>query len=158
VQLVGARTLVDVGRIDEATHLVDRLEKVQLETTDRATVLFLRGHIAERGKDRMNALTFYEQALAIDPTRADAAANAISVLLGDGSPTAFAKIEQILAKVPASHRSRPELVFNQAIYLVRSGKPAEGKAQLERLVAALPGDHPLGHLAKQAVLELSKTK
>ena len=155
VQLVAARTLADAGRLDEAKQLADRLDKIVVEPTERAGVLYLRGYLAEHARDRVGALAAYEEALATDPTRADAAANAISVLLEDGSPAAFAKVQHLLDTVSPLHRARPELMFNESIYLARAGRIAEAKSKLQGLVDALPADHKLAELATQALSELT---
>lgn len=156
VQLVAARTLADVGRTDEARQLADRLDKILVDPKERAGVLYLRGTLVEKA-DRPAALALYEQALAADPTRADAAANAISCLLADGSPPAFAKIQTVLANLPPNHRGRAELVFNEAIYLARTNRIAEARAKLSLLVQGLPPDHQLHQLAAGALAQLPKT-
>jgi tetratricopeptide (TPR) repeat protein len=156
VQLVAARTLADVGRLDEARQLADRLDKIIVDPTERAGVLYLRGTLVDK-RDRPAALALYEQALAADPTRGDAAANAISCLLEDGSPQAFAKIQTVLATVDRGQRGRAELVFNEAIYLARTNRVPEARAKLAVLVGALPQDHQLYQLAVGALAQLPKT-
>ncbi len=155
VQLLAARTLADAGRLDEAGKLADRLDKINVDAKDRAGIEFLRGYLAERAGDRKGALPHYEQALATDPERADAAANALSVLLEEGSPAAFARIASLLASVAPKVRGRAELVFNEAIYLARTGSVAAARAKLQHLVEVLPPDNKLGALAGEALAQLS---
>ena len=80
MQLLAARTLADAGRLDEASALADRLDKINVDAADRAGVHFLRGlRAAERAGDRpKRALPLYEQARSRPiPARADVLANAI---------------------------------------------------------------------------------
>ena len=157
VQLVVARTLLDLGRTSDVEKLVDRLGKIALPPSDKASLAFLRGVAAERGGDRATALTRYEEALAGDPERGDACANAISVLLGDGSPTAFARIGKLLDSVAQPLRTTlPELLMNEGVYLTRSGRANEAPAKFVRVLELTGGEGPVGALARQALDELAK--
>jgi hypothetical protein len=94
---------------------------------------------------------------AIDPRWIDACANAISLLLEDGSPTAFAAIPSWLERVPAADRQLdPGLAFNEAVFLARSHRPDQARAQLERVLELTQGDGPLAELADKLLAELAQ--
>jgi len=157
-QLVVARTLIDLGRIDDAKRLALQTERQPLDETNRASLLYIKGFFAERDGDKQRALELYLQALAVDASRLDATVNAISLLLEDGSPAAFTQIGTLLDKVPAPLRSsNPELMFNESVYLARTNRRLEAKAHLERIIRLTNGEGRAGELARQALAELTKS-
>lgn len=157
VQLIVARTLIDVGRFDAATRLIGNTERQPLDDTSRASLRYVQGLLAERGGDKPRALALYLEAQAGDPSRIDAAVNAVSLLLDQGTPEAFAQIDGVLAQVPAELRgSSPELMFNESVYLSRTERPVEAKAQLERIVRLTRGEGRVGERARLRLAELGK--
>ncbi len=156
VQLVVARTLLDLGRLDDVGKLVERLDKISLAPAERANLVYIRGAVAERAGDRVAALAHYEEALDGDPERGDACANALAIVLADGSPAAFAKMDRLLATVsPQIRGSMPELLLNEAIYLVRSGRPNEAPPKFRRILDITGGEGRVAALARQALAELA---
>lgn len=156
-QLVAARTLVDFGRHDDAKQLMQRLAKIQLADADRANLAYLDGYYAEQARDAKAAIGHYERALAADPKRSDAAVNAVSLLLEDGSPEALARIDAVLAKVDAeAKRLSVNLLFNEAIYFTRAGRTAEARADLERMLQITGGEGRMAMMAKKALEDLAR--
>ena len=157
VQLVVARTLLDLGRVADVEHMIERLGKIALPPADRASLAFLRGVAAERGGDRVAALARYEESLAGDPERGDACANAISVSLAEGTPAAFARIARLLdAVAPHLRNALPELMMNEGVYLTRAGRANEAPAKFVRVLEVTNGEGPVAALAQQALGELAK--
>jgi tetratricopeptide (TPR) repeat protein len=156
LQLSAAKALIDVGRITEATALVQRVAgDPELAPRERADVHYAEGLLAERARKLGAAVEHYTSALALDPTCIDAATNAVSVLLGIGTPEARTQIGPLLARVDADARAAsPTLAFNEARYHARSARVAEARSCLRR-VLELTGDHgDLASLARQALEEL----
>jgi tetratricopeptide (TPR) repeat protein len=158
-QLIAARTLVDFGRLDDARKVIERLQKIQLDDGDRGNLAYLDGFFAEQGRDAKGAIDHYARALAADPTRSDAATNAVSLLLEDGSPAALDRIGALLATVDAAaRRGDVNLLFNEAIYLTRTNRVPDARANLERIVQLTGGEGRMANLAKKALDDLSKTQ
>lgn len=155
VQVVVARTLIDVGRIDEAKGLVAGIAAAAKSDQDRGHARYLEGFLAEKAGDPEAALARYTQALAADPFRVDACVNAVSLLLENGSPDALARIPGLVDQVPASTRGQsPDLLFNHALYLSRSGQTAAARANLERILVVTGGSGRLAVLARRGLDEL----
>jgi len=156
-QLVVARTLVDFGRLDEAKRLMQRVEKIQLGAADRANLAYLDGYFAEQQRDAKTALGHYERALAADGKRVDAATNAVSLLLEDGSPGALERIGKLLATVDqAAKLVDVNLLFNEAIYLARADRGVEARANLERILRLTGGEGRMAMMARKALEDLAR--
>jgi tetratricopeptide (TPR) repeat protein len=156
-QVVAARTLIDVGRLEEARGLVKHLAGQARSDQDRGHARYLEGFLAEKAGDPTLALERYEQALASDPFRVDACVNAVSLLLENGGAEALARIPGLVEQVPASARgASPDLLFNHALYLSRSGQPALARANLERILQLTGGEGRLAALARRGLDELSQ--
>jgi tetratricopeptide (TPR) repeat protein len=160
VQLGVARALIDCRRHDEAARLiaplVARLDGADLSTVDRGNAEYVRGLLAQHAGDAARALAAYDAALAIDPRRWDACCNALTLLLDRGDPDALARAAALLGRVPPEVKgSSPQLLFNEAVYLRRTGRAADARANLQRVVAATHGDGELGALARQLMTEVS---
>jgi tetratricopeptide (TPR) repeat protein len=155
MQLAAARALVDFGRLDAAARLVDEA-RATTDSAERANVRYLDGVLAQRSGDHVAALVAYDDALAHDPRRVDAAINATSLLLANGSAGSLARIGEVLAKVDAEARAAsPELLFNEAIWCVRCNQPAEATRVLDRVLVVTNGQGKMGELASRALEELS---
>ena len=156
-QVVVARTLVDVGRLDEARDLIEHLAGQARSDQDRGHARYLEGFLAEKGGDPQVALQRYTQALAADPFRVDACVNAVSLLLENNTPEALARIPELVDQVPAAARGQaPDLLFNHALYLSRTGQTALARANLERIVAITGGEGRLAVLARRGLDELGR--
>lgn len=152
VQLVVARTLVDFGRLDDARTMVERLGKQALGDTDRGDLRYLDGLLAERRGDKRRALELYVESLEADARRSDACANAISLLLEEGTPDAFAHIADLVTIVPDEDKARsPELLFNEGVYHLRAGHPGEARRALERVLRVTGGEGRIAALARKAL-------
>lgn len=155
-QVVVARTLIDVGRVDEARELIKHLAAQAKSDQDRGHARYLEGFLAEKAGDTELALERYEQALAADPFRVDACVNAVSLLLENGSADALARIPGLVEQVPAATRGgSPDLLFNHALYLSRTGQAALARANLERVVQITGGEGRLAMLARRGLDELA---
>lgn len=155
-QVVVARTLIDVGRVDEARDLIAHIAGQAKSDQDRGHARYLEGFLAEKAGDNDLALQRYTQALAVDPFRVDACVNAVSLLLENNTPAALARIPGLVEQVPAATRSQsPDLLFNHALYLSRSGEPALARANLERIIQVTGGDGRLAVLARRGLDELA---
>jgi len=158
-QLVAARTLVDMARLDEAKQLMQRAAKIQLDDADRGTLSYLEGYFAEQSRDAKTALEHYAKSLAADPKSVDAAANAVSLLLEDGSPAAMERIAKTLDAVdPSARNAAVALLFNEAIYLTRASKPVDARAKLERILTLTNGNGRMAAMARKALEDLAKAK
>ena len=156
-QVVVARTLIEVGRTDDARELVAHLAGQAKSDQDRGHARYLEGFLAEKAGDSEGALLKYGQALAVDPFRVDACVNALSLLLENGSADALARIPGLVDQVPAATRSQhTELLFNHALYLSRVGEPGAARANLERIVQLTGGEGRMGMLAKRGLDELAQ--
>ncbi|HVV88703.1 MAG TPA: tetratricopeptide repeat protein [Kofleriaceae bacterium] len=156
VQVVVARTLIDVGRVDEARELIAHLAAQAKSDQDRGHARYLEGFLAEKAGDPELALQRYGQSLAADPFRVDACVNAVSLLLENGTPEALARIPALVEQVPATTRSQsPDLLFNHALYLSRTGEIALARANLERILQVTGGDGRLAVLARRGLDELA---
>jgi len=155
-QLVAARTLVDMGRAAEAKRLVQQADTQASANAERGNVRYLQGVFAEQDGDKARALACYTQAVDADAARVDGAVNAISLLLEDGSPSALAQIGNLVAKVPADERrANVNLLFNEAIYLGRSGRMDDARANLERIVKITGGEGRMAAMARKALDEIA---
>lgn len=154
-QLVAARTLVDMGRLAEAKQLLAKAQTQAAAGAERGNARYLEGFFAEQDGDKPRAIACYVQAVDADPARADAAVNAISLLLEDGSPSALARIGALVAQVaPEERRGNVNLLFNEAIYLGRSGRIDDARTNLERIQKITGGDGRIAAMARQALAEL----
>jgi tetratricopeptide (TPR) repeat protein len=157
VRLGVARALIDCQRHDDARRLVAELDDArELSTVDRGNAEYVRALLAQHAGDAARALAGYEAAVAIDPRRWDACCNALTLLLERGDPDALARAAALLARVPAEVKgTSPQLLFNEAVYLRRAGRPDDARANLERVLTATQGDGELGALARQLLTEVS---
>jgi tetratricopeptide (TPR) repeat protein len=156
VQLVAARTLLDHDRVDEAKQIIAKIDHAKASAEERALLVYLDGYFAEQAKDVKRALELYDQALAADATRVEAAINATSLLLQDGSAAAMEKIGAMLARVAPAQQSNPNLLYNAAIYHARGGRTAESKAALERILKITGGTGPHAIQARKALDDLQR--
>jgi tetratricopeptide (TPR) repeat protein len=155
-QLAAARALCDIERFAEATKLIHNLARNPMLTKpERADLHYVEGLIAEHDGYASTAIDRYTRAVAADATRADAATNAISLLLTDGTPPALAQISMLIEQVDAEARaSTPGLLFNQAIYQHRTGQGAAARDNLERVLSFEGGAPEILAAARQALTEL----
>ncbi|MDX2090081.1 MAG: tetratricopeptide repeat protein [Kofleriaceae bacterium] len=151
VQLEVVRVLADLGRKDQARALLDRIVRQPLGTAEQALVLYLRGVFANNPAE---ALALFEQSYGTDPTRIDAYVNASQILVEQGTPEALDKLEQLFASVPPERRT-PDLLLNEAVYLVKRNRRDEARVLLERVVRATNGGGRIGTVARQALRELA---
>jgi tetratricopeptide (TPR) repeat protein len=158
MQLVIARALVDIERFAEAGKLVHALARRSepLSPVDRGDLHYVEGLIAEHDCNPVRALDRYVRALAADPGRIDACVNATSLLLTDASPEALARLGALLDQVtPATRAIHPSLLFNEAIYLLRTDRPDAARARLDQLLRVTGGEGSVAALARQALAELA---
>ncbi len=153
IQLSILRQLLDLGRVDDAAAFVTKIEGQPLDASDRAVVAYAKGVLARHRDDTAGALALYEQALALDPHRADACVNATQLLLEDGSAAALARIDALVAIVPADRRP-PELLFNHAAVLAKRGERDQARDLLERVIRTTAGNGRVGKVALAALREL----
>ena len=155
VRLSVARVLLDLDRKEEAQALVASLAKEPLAAEDRAIVRYLEGVFAEARKDRDAAMDAYLDALELSNLRADACANAISLLLAEDGAEALRQIESLLAHVDEAHKaSSPELLFNEAIYFTRVGREVEARRNFERVIIIGRGEGGAATMAVEALKRL----
>src|SRR5262249_53504994 len=144
VRLGVARALIDCRRHDDARRILAEALGQLLSPTDRGNAEYVRGLIAERDDDPAGALAAYEASLAADPRRWDACCNAVTLLLSRGDPDALALAGALLARVPAVVKgAAPQLLFNDAVYLRRVGRPLQARAQAQRVLSATRGEGEL---------------
>jgi tetratricopeptide (TPR) repeat protein len=176
MQLVIARALIDIDRHAEAGKLVhalarrgepaiarDRGEPAMakdrgepLGAVDRGNLHHVEGLIAEHDRNPVRAIDRYVRALAADPSRVEAGVRASSLLLADASPEALGRIAALLDSVaPAERAMHPGLVFNEAIYLLRSDRAAEARTRLLQLLQLTGGEGSIAALARKALAELA---
>lgn len=155
VQLHAAQMLVDTGRTGAVRAIVDRLEARPLETSERAQWAYVAALLEEEDGDSEEALDRYVQAVDLDETRWDACTNAVSLLLARGDEGSLAEAARLLARVPSDLKVfRPQLLFNEAIYLKTTGRRDEARKHLELLREMTGGAGPLGRLVLEAIAEL----
>jgi tetratricopeptide (TPR) repeat protein len=156
-QLVAAKAMADIARVADARNLAANVAKNKmLEPTDHADLLYVEGLLAEHDDYRTTAIERYVKALSFDPTRVDAATNAVSLLLELGTPEALAQIGALLGTVePTARSSFAMLQFNESRYLHKLGRTADARACLERVIALTGGRGELAGLAMRALEETS---
>lgn len=164
VRLAAARALADYGRHTEAAGLLAAAdpEAPGLSASERGDLWYTRGLCAAARDDRQAALHAYTQAVAQDPQRWEAATNATSLLLLEEDPGgripegAQAQIQALLAQVPAAVRgTAPQLLFNEAVFLRRTGHGAEAARLAQRVVQATAGQGELAELARDLLHSLA---
>jgi tetratricopeptide (TPR) repeat protein len=92
---------------------------------------------AERWEE---AIRWYREALALDPSRPDVETDLGACLVSSGSP------EQALAEFDKALRAKPEYknaLYNKGIALLQLGRPAEAAAVWEDLLERYPDDRQL---------------
>ncbi|HEX4417527.1 MAG TPA: tetratricopeptide repeat protein [Kofleriaceae bacterium] len=159
VRLGVARALIDCQRHDDARRLLAELD-AQGEpeaAADRGNAAYVRGLIAQHDGDRQRALAAYEAAITADAKRWDACCNAVTLLLGRGDPESMAHAGKLLARIPPDVKgAAPQLLFNEAVHLHRTGRSAEARVDLQRVLAATKGEGELATLAGQLLEEVSR--
>lgn len=145
-QLSVLRTLIDLGRTAEATQVVAQLQAV--EPSDRAQVCFLRGVLSERAGDVATAAARYEESLALDPNRVDAALNLMTVLL-ESPDSDSTRIGALIEMLDPAIRTDPGVRFNEALYLRRIGESDRATALLSSIASDRTTE--LGRLARQVL-------
>ena len=85
----------------------------------------------------------YQELVAYDPAMAAAQAGLARVVLAAGGPDAHARVEQLLAQIPAEIADHAEIAsVRAAIALAAEGAKAAGaRASLEARLAGNPADH-----------------
>lgn len=132
-QLRAARALVDTGRPAEALAVVRRVEGAIDAAEDRAELAYVRGLAHDNAGDDDAALSAYEAAVEAHEGAWEAACNAVHVALKTGE---LERAGAVLARVPEElKRLRPQLLFNEAVWLVRSGRRDEARAHARHLRA-----------------------
>lgn len=154
-QLVAARAMVDIARVADARNLTQGVAKNQmLDPADRAELLYVEGLLAEHDDYRTTAVERYVKAISFDPTRVDAATNAVSMLLELGTSEALAQIGPLLDMLePTARRSFAMLQFNEARYLHKLGRTGDARECLARVIALTGGRGDLAALARRAMEE-----
>lgn len=150
-----ARTLLDFDRVGDARRIIESIDRAGATHTERASLAYLDGYLVQ-DKDPGAAFELYLQALELDATRVDAAINAVSLLIDQNSPAALDGIPRVLDKVAPAHRANPDLLYNEAIFLVRTNKADEARARLERIVKQHP-QSPRAERARQALADLRQS-
>lgn len=150
-----ARALLDCRRFDDAERVVRDVQSQASSGVDRGNAEHIRGVLAEYASDQAAALAAYEAAVAADPERWDACCNAVTLLLERDDPKSLARAGQLLDRIsPELKTGRPQLRFNEAVYLRRIGRITEARAAAERVAAAAPNTE-LAELAHQLLEETS---
>lgn len=156
VQLGVARALLDCERYTQARELVTRLEsEPSLSATETGDLHYVRGLLLSHKSDVPGALEAYAAALEADPRRWDAACNATSLLLQRSDALALPQIAALIGRVPAHIKAAaPQLLFNEALYLRRTGQREAARKNLARVIAATR-EHggELAALARQLLAE-----
>jgi hypothetical protein len=81
----------------------------------------------------------------------------MTLLLDRGDPDSLARAARLLGEIPAEVKgTSPQLMFNEAVYLHRAGRPAEARVGVERVLAATRGQGELAALARQLLEEVSR--
>lgn len=156
-RLIAARTLIDVDREAEAKQLLATIDRAGLAAEHRATATYLDGYFAQEAGDRKRAIELYTEALMLDPRRVEAAINGSSLLLEEGGSDALERAAGLIARVPASHRGNPHVVYNEASIFARAGQTAEARARLEQIVKTNAADSPHVARARQALEQLARS-
>jgi Flp pilus assembly protein TadD len=156
IQLGAARTLLEAHRHAEANALVQHVTLLpSLTSAERADACFLEALVAELAGDAERAVERYVAALAERSSLADAATNAIAVLLDANRPESLDHIETILDMVDSDVReSAPGLAFNESRFHAACGRNDEARACLERVIAVTRRHGEIAVLAHRA-LELT---
>ena len=137
VQLRVARALVDSDRSSEALAVAQRVKGTVELPEERAELGYVRGLAHEKAGEDGAALAAYEAAVAADPRAWEAACNAVHLAL---KAEDVDRAGAVLARVPEEFkRLRPQLLFNEAVWLVRSGRRAEAQAHADYLRESAPG-------------------
>lgn len=152
VQLGVARALLDCRRVAEARLVLGDVQSRVVTPVDRGNAEYVRGALAEEAGDHIGAIGAYEASVAADPRRWDACCNAVTLLLERDDPKSLARAGLLLDKIaPELKSSRPQLLFNEAVYLRQIGRFTEARAIARRVLSAA-GTTPLAELA-QSLLE-----
>jgi tetratricopeptide (TPR) repeat protein len=155
IRLGVARALLDCRRFEEAQRLVRDVQPQAVSPVDRGNAEYVCGLLAEQAGDQAAALTAYEASVAADPQRWDACCNAVTLLLERDDPESRARAGQLLGQMsPELKHSRPQLLFNEAVYLRRTGQIAGARAAAQRVRSAAPNTE-LGELSQKLLEEIS---
>jgi tetratricopeptide (TPR) repeat protein len=155
-RLIAARTLLDLDREAEAKQLLAGIDRRTCGTEDRATLTYLDGLFAQQGGDRSRAIELYAEALALDPKRIEAAINASSLLLEEGTAASIERAAKLIVLVPPSHRGNSHLLYNEASLHARTGNVAEAKARLDQIIQRNAPDSPHVARAREALEQLAR--
>ncbi len=153
IQLAAARTLLDAHRFTDANALVQHMALLPAMTSDeRAEISFLEALVAESAGNADLAVERYVAALADCSSMADAATNAIVVLLDAGSDESLEHIETILDMVDSDVRdSAPGLAFNESRFHAACGRGDDARACLERVLVLTHGEGDIARLARRTL-------
>ena len=157
VQLRAARSLFDVGETRWAKKVLERLDANTLSGPDRANYMYVKGILADARGDTREALDAFVAAVQLDERRWDACCNAVHILLERGDEEAMSLAGELLGRIPPAVKAEaPPLLFNEALYLRRTGHPDEARALLQRVLELTNGRGELGELARRALEEGSE--
>lgn len=155
-RLIAARTLLDIDRDAEAKQLLAGIDRSTCGPENRATLLYLDGLFAQQAGERTLAIELYADALALDPKRIEAAINASSLLLEEGSAEAIARAAKLIVLVPPSHRNNSHLLYNEASLHARTGAFGDAKARLNQIIESNAPDSPHVARAREALEQLAR--
>ena len=159
VQLQAARALFDTGHLDAMRAVVRRVSgsAPSLSAEDRGQLDYLRGLLSEQDGDPEEALEHYTAAVTADSSRWDACCNAITLNLQREDAAAYEAVEGLLAAVdPELRRFRPQLIFNEAVYLKNVRRLDAARAAIERLMAITGGAGDVSRLAQEVLAEIAE--
>lgn len=155
-RLIAARTLLDIDREAEAKQVLASIDRRTCGSEDRATLTYLDGLFAQQAGDRSRAVELYAEALALDPKRVEAAINASSLLLEEGTAAAIERAAKLIVLVPPSHRGNSHLLYNEAGLHARTGNFADARARLNQIIESNAADSPHVARAREALAQLAR--
>lgn len=165
VRFQAIRALIDAQRATEARALLADLVEEVHGTAERAETLILQGYIAQQEGSPARALAALRTALQMDPSRAEACAVALSLLLdqrpgssrSESEGSSATAIEGWLGLVsPKAREGDPRLLLQEARYRDRSGQRGEARRLVERAqsLAMAAQDVGLAALCRQLLESL----
>ncbi len=155
VRLRAARSLFDAGRTGETEAILEAIDPEGLDDSERANFLYIQGLLADRAGNQRAALEAFAESVRLDGRRWDACCNAVHLLLANEDDRSLALAGELLDRVPAPIRAdAAPLLFNEGLYLKRTGRREAARSKLERVLQLSSEDEDLATLARQALLEL----